>query len=233
MSKKIILGAILTGCAVTASADVLINTPEEIVVLSINDQEMKKSIFGGTKNTYRLEAGTHQIAVKYQQIFEDNYVSHDIVRSGIVTLNTGNLIDQQTYHLALVNPPSSHDEAKKFAEQPVIALKDASGQIVAQHTGSNTASQPLLSSLLGKNNEIDVRGTKQVASQTAIVKAPESAPTVVQGSVPVSVPTQVVKSEVVAAIKTSKDQQLIDLWKSASAQERQKFMTWLAEQASK
>lgn len=238
MSKKIMLGTVLLAMTVSASADVLVTTPEEIIVVSVNDQEIRGGLFGGNKNTYRLEAGGHQIAVKYQQIFEENYINHDVVRSGIVKLDTGVLKDGETYQLILVNAPQDHDAAKKFAQQPTIGLKNSAGTIVAQQTGASTRSQPWLSSLLGNDDsEIDVRSTKIDASKQAI---PAAVPVVEQGqtvaaasSIPVITP--IVKTAPVASITAAnaKDQQLIDLWKTASAQERQKFMAWLAEQVSK
>lgn len=228
MSKKVMLSAVLLAMTASASADVLITTPEEIIVVSINDQEIRGGLFGGHKNTYRLEAGGHQIAVKYQQIFEENYINHDVVRSGIVKLDTGILKDGETYQLVLVNAPQDHDAAKKFAQQPSIGLKNAAGTVVAQQTGASTRSQPWLSSLLGDGKtEVDVRGTKIDASKQVIPAAQPIAQ--VQAAQTNSADTPV--ASVVAS--NAKDQQLIELWKTASAQERQKFMAWLAEQASK
>ena len=226
MLKQLVVGMLGVACSIPVFAEVLVQAPEQLVVVAINDQEVRGGLFGGRANTYKIDAGQHQIAVKYQELFEENYINHDIVRSGIVTLSTGQLTDGQTYQLVLINPPKNHDEAKAFADQPVVGLKDAQGNLVAQQTGANAKQKPWFgSSLFGSDRTVDLRQDKPVAAAPVAVIAAEPAAASVK-----AVPSGPVST---LAAAQSRDQQLIELWKAATPQERQKFSAWLAEQAAK
>ena len=227
MLNKFVAGILSVACSAPVWADVVVQTPEQLVVVAINDQEIRTSLLGGRNNSYKLDAGNHQIAVKYHELFEDNYINHDIVRSNVVTLTTGDLKDGQTYQLVLLDPPKDYQAAKAFAEKPVIGLKDAQGNIIAKQEGASTKAKPWFGSQLFGNSSVDltakpVANPPVVKTQTNQVVAPVTTNAVVA--------VQQVNSN---ASVTAKEQQLIDLWKSATPQERQKFMAWLAEQASK
>lgn len=225
MSKKIVAGILGVVCSMPVWADVLVQVPEQLIMVAINDQEVRSGLFNGKNNTYKLDAGSHQISVKYQELFEENYINHDIVRSNIVTLNTGNLKDGQTYQLVMVNPPKDHESAKKFAERPVIGLKDSQGNLIAQQEGASSKAKPWFGASLfnvSGDRTVDLRQEQKAIAPVTAVKAQEI----------VTVDSVVTPVASVAAAQ-AKDQQLIDLWKSATPQERQKFAAWLAEQASK
>ena len=204
---------------------VTITAPEEIVILAVNGQEVNNGLIPSKKNNYQVDPGNLTVNVRYREYFEHLNGEHDIVKSGVVTIQTTDLKDNQTYNLGLVNAPKDFSQAKKFAEQPTVALYDQSKKLVVQQTGANNEAQPWFegNSLLArtlkekkknKNNVVNQPAPVYAASTTNVAPVAVTATTVVSGN-----------------IKTT-DQQLVELWQKASKAERQKFMAWLAGQTN-
>lgn len=204
---------------------VTITAPEEILILAVNGQEVNNGLIPSKKNNYQVDPGNLTVNVRYREYFEHLNGEHDIVKSGVVTIQTTDLKDNQTYNLALVNAPKDFSQAKKFAEQPTVALYDQSKKLVVQQTGANNEAQPWFSgnSLLARTLDLTQKNKNNVVNQPAPVYAAST--TNVE---PVAVTATTVVS---GNIKTT-DQQLVDLWQKASKAERQKFMAWLAGQTN-
>lgn len=201
--------------SVTTFSAVTITAPEEIKILAVNDQEVNTGLFRAKNNQYKVDAGKNNLSVRYNQYFEHLNGEHDIVKSGVITLTTPLLKDGESYALNLVNAPTNYETAKKYAEQPVIALFDQNKKILVQQTGANTQQKPWLSqSLFGKVTDL---------TQKKSIPLNQPAPVYSQTSVTESVEDH--------SISTT-DQQLIQLWKKSSKIERQKFMNWLGEQSN-
>lgn len=183
---------------------VTVTVPEEIKIVAVNDQEVNSGLLRSNQ-TYSLDAGINAISVRYNEFFQHSDNSHDILKSGVVTVKTPSLKDGETYRLALIQAPKDFDAAQKYKNQPIIGLYDAKNQLLVQQTGAKDAAKPWFGNRV-LTKKLDM--TTQVAT-------------------PVHQP---------AAIYTQSadqnDQQLIQLWQKASKAERQKFMTWLAEQAN-
>ena len=204
---------------------VTITAPEEIVILAVNGQEVNNGLIPSKKNNYQVDPGNLTVNVRYREYFEHLNGEHDIVKSGVVTIQTTDLKDNQTYNLALVNAPKDFSQAKKFAEQPTIALYDQSKKLVVQQTGANNEAQPWFSgnSLLARTLDLTQKNKNNVVNQPAPVYAASTT-----NVAPVAVTATTVVS---GNIKTT-DQQLVDVWQKASKAERQKFMAWLAGQTN-
>lgn len=201
--------------SVTTFSAVTITAPEEIKILAVNNQEVNTGLFRAKNNQYKVDAGKNNLSVRYNQYFEHLNGEHDIVKSGVITLTTPLLKDGESYALNLVNAPTNYETAKKYAEQPVIALFDQNKKILVQQTGANTQQKPWLSqSLFGKVTDL---------TQKKSIPLNQPAPVYSQTSVTESVEDR--------SISTT-DQQLIQLWKKSSKIERQKFMNWLGEQSN-
>ena len=197
---------------------VTVTAPEEIKILAVNDQEVNTGLFRSENNAYKLDAGSSSISLRYIQYFEHMSGEHDIVKSGVVTLKTPNLQDNKTYQLALVNAPKTFEDAKKYAEQPTVALYDQKQQVLVQQTGANTEQKPWLSrSMFGGAVDLTQKNVKASVNQPPAVYA---APQVTAQTAQLSTQASAV------------DKQLIELWKKADKTERQKFMSWVAEQAN-
>ncbi|WP_445660748.1 DUF2057 family protein [Acinetobacter sp. F16] len=203
----------ISGAAFSA---VTITAPEEIKILAVNDQEVNTGLFRSANNQYKVDAGESLISVRYTQYFEHLNGEHDIVKSGVVTLKTPLLKEGENYRLDLVNAPASFEAAKKYAEQPIIALVDKNKQLLVQQTCANTEQKPWL------GQGIFAKATDLTQKKSAPVNQPAA----------IYAQTTSLNSGTIVNSNHSTDQQLIQLWKSANTAERQKFMAWLAEQAN-
>ncbi|ENX13617.1 hypothetical protein F894_01831 [Acinetobacter sp. CIP 51.11] len=183
---------------------VTVTVPEEIKIVAVNDQEVSSGLLRSNQ-TYSLDAGVNAISVRYNEFFQHSDNSHDILKSGVVTVKTPSLKDGETYRLALIQAPKDFDAAQKYKDQPIIGLYDAKNQLLVQQTGAKDAAKPWF------GNRVL---TKKVDMTT-------------QAATPVNQPAAVYIQSA-----DQNDQQLIQLWQKASKAERQKFMTWLAEQAN-
>ncbi len=206
-------------------AAVTLTVPEEIKIVAVNDQEVTGGLFRSTEK-YKLDAGENLLTVRYSEFFQHADNSHDILKSGVAAIRTPALIDGQEYRLGLVNAPKDFDAAQKYKDQPIFGLYDRSNQLLVQQAGAKKEQKSIFSNgVLG--NAVDF------AKKEAV---PENQPS------PVYAQSVTVKSTNVAShIATPKnvtinengaDQQLIQLWQKANKAERQKFMSWLAEQAN-
>lgn len=183
---------------------VTVTVPEEIKIVAVNDQEVNSGLLRSNQ-TYSLDAGVNAISVRYNEFFQHSDNSHDILKSGVVTVKTPSLKDGETYRLALIQAPKDFDAAQKYKDQPIIGLYDAKNQLLVQQTGAKDSAKPWF------GNRVL---TKKVDMTTQAATAVNQ---------PAAIYTQSAEQN---------DQQLIQLWQKASKAERQKFMTWLAEQAN-
>ena len=212
----------ISGAAFSA---VTITAPEEIKIVAVNDQEVNTGLFRSANNQYKVDAGESLISVRYTQYFEHLNGEHDIVKSGVVTLKTPLLKEGENYRLDLVNAPASFEAAKKYAEQPIIALVDNNKQLLVQQTGANTEQKPWL------GQGIFAKATDLTQKKSTPVNQP--APVYTQAVIDLGAtsPANLSSSASTYSANTA-DQQLIQLWKNANKAERQKFMAWLAEQTN-
>lgn len=220
------LGLIMSASTFAA---VTITAPEEIVVLAVNDQEVNTGIFRTKKNEYKVDAGQTAISVRYQQYFEHLNSEHDILKSGVVTITAPNLQDGQTYKLNLVDAPKDFDAAKKYAEQPTIALYDQNNQMIVQQTGANNEAKPWLSGgVFGR--VFDLTTSKKSENQPAPVYANTQQPVATANTAVTTTTSAPSTTPLNVNTANGADQQMIQIWQKASKAERQRFMSWLAEQ---
>lgn len=206
---------------------VTITAPEEIVILAVNGQEVNNGLIPSKKNNYQVDAGNLTVNVRYREYFEHLNGEHDIVKSGVVTIQATDLKDNQAYNLALVNAPKDFDSAKKYADQPTVALYDQNKKLVVQQTGANNEAQPWFtgSNLLSRTLDLTQKNKNNTVNQPAPVYAGNTSQVIT------TPPVAVTTAAPTGTIKTT-DQQLVDLWQKASKSERQKFMAWLAGQTN-
>ncbi|MEQ1080522.1 DUF2057 domain-containing protein [Acinetobacter seifertii] len=214
------IGLLLSGSVFSA---VTITAPEEIVILAVNGQEVNSGLFRSSKNSYKVDAGETNLSVRYQEYFEHLNGEHDIVKSGVVTIQTPTLKDGQTYKLAMVDVPKKYEQAKKYAEQPTVALYNSNNELVVQQTGANNEAKPWFATgLLGKVADFTTKPSKP--QPQAVYAAAKPSTSQFTTSVAATIPS--------TGAAQSNDQRLVEVWQKSSKAERQKFMAWLAEQSN-
>lgn len=200
-----------------AFSAVTVTAPEEIKIVAVNDQEVSAGLLRSNQQ-YKLDAGENTISVRYTEFFQHADNSHDILRSGIVTVKTPVLKDGESYRLALIDAPKDFDVAQKYKDQPIIGLYDQKKQLLVKQAGAKAEQKAWFSTGAFGSSSVDLTKTKTAAP------ANQPAPVYAQA---VSV------SGAEASVRAgTADQQLVQLWQKSSKQERQKFMSWLAEQAN-
>ena len=221
MAFKLGVAAIALMACSSAFSAVTISVPEEIKLLTVNDQEIRSGLFSSAQQV-KVNAGENVINLRYQQYFEHHNGAHDILKSGVITLKTPILQDGENYRLALVNPPKDFDAAKEFKDQPSVGLYNQKNQLLVQQTGAKASSTGWLSGSL-RNKTVDATQNSATVNQPAAVY---TAAAVLPSEKTTSVTLHTQKQT------QGKEQQLIQLWQQASKAERQKFMSWLAEQVN-
>lgn len=221
MAFKLGVAAIALMASSSAFSAVTISVPEEIKLLAVNDQEIRSGLFSSAQQV-KVNAGENVINLRYQQYFEHHNGAHDILKSGVITLKTPILQDGENYRLALVNPPKDFDAAKEFKDQPSVGLYNQKNQLLVQQTGAKASSTGWLIGSL-RNKTVDTTQNSATVNQPAAVY---TAAAVLPSEKTTSVTLHTQKQT------QGKEQQLIQLWQQATKAERQKFMSWLAEQAN-
>lgn len=220
MNLRITAAAVALLCSTSVFSAVTVTLPEEIKIIAVNDQEVSSGLLRSNQ-AYKLDAGINTISVRYNEYFQHSDNSHDILKSGVITVKTPALKDGETYKLALINAPKDFEEAKQYKDQPIIGLFDVKNQLLVQQAGAKDAPKPWFGqSILGKS--VDLTRTKGAT--------PANQPAAIYTQAAVTSSTAVKMQENIVPSQT--DQQLIQLWKQASKAERQKFMTWLAGQSN-
>lgn len=221
MALKLGIASIALMACSSAFSAVIIAVPEEIKLLAVNDQEVRSGLFSSAQQV-KVNAGENVMNLRYQQYFEHHNGAHDILKSGVITLKTPILQDGENYRLALVNPPKDFDAAKEFKDQPSVGLYNQKNQLLVQQTGAKASSTGWLGGSW-LNKTLDTTQNSAAINQPAAVYTAAAV-----------LPSEETTSATLPTAKQTqgKEQQLIQLWQQASKVERQKFMSWLAEQAN-
>ena len=193
---------------------VTLTVPDEIKVLAVNDKE----VFGNllrSKDQFKVDAGVNTLQVRYQGYYQHADNSHDVLKSGVVSLQTPALQDGVSYKLALIDAPKDFDQAERYKDQPIIGLYDQNNKLIVQQAGAKNQ-KSWLANAFSDSSAVDLSTAKAVPAEQPA-------------------PVYYVQAESGAKrvdIKSAQDQQLIQAWQNATKVERQKFMSWLAEQSN-
>lgn len=192
-----------------AVAEVNLVVDDNIKVTAINGNAVNTSIFQGAKKQFSLQAGTQVITAKYDRLYNFRNGDHDYLRSGNITV-TANMLDNQTYQLSMPNQPEKYQDAKKYAQNPTLAIMQG-GQVLASQ--NNQTSGGLLSSVGSTIGSVFTGNQSAInANSQAMASLPAAANASAQPSL------------------ASTLDQFMSLWLKASEQERTKIRQWISTQ---
>lgn len=224
--SKVAFSVVVMALAASSHAAVTLITPEEIPVLALNQQEVSGNFFRSTKTSYKLDPGMHDIAVRYEQLFNLNNGEHDILKSAVISVRA-DLQDNRTYYLRLVNPPKDYNVAKDYVKQPIIAVMDDQGKIIAQQQGLDNAPKPVLGSSFF-NRVMDFRDKLDSRKDYTVPVSNHSAANSSAYSQSGELSSKVVSSSATSSSAASSTvEQLKQLWQQTNEQERQQFMQFI------
>lgn len=204
-----------------AQAVVNLEIDDNIKVTVINGQPVATGIFEEAKKNFTLQPGQHVITAKYDRLYILPRSEHDYLRSNNVTV-TAEMLDNQTYRLAMPNQPEDYEAAKEYIKKPTLAVMQGS-KVIAQETSlkQDVGLFAGLSGLFGgQSAEID--NQKAIA---AVNSQSGKTSTVTPSVAPVSTAT-VQKS---TAQQASTLDSFMQLWLQSTPQEREKIRQWVDE----
>lgn len=200
---------LLTSISISSMAQVTLNVGENTIVTAINGQEVKNSLFAKPKRVFQLEAGKHVITAKYERLYDLRGDNHDVLRSNNISLPV-ELSDKQNYELVMANQPEYYPEAKEYAKQPTLAIRQ-NGQVLASQQTTDSDNKGIFS---GIGNALGgmFGGNKAVqANQQTITALGTSLPA-----------TQALSQK-----SDNTLDQFMQLWLTASPEEREKIRQWI------
>lgn len=201
---------VLATASVSSMAQVTLNVGENTIVTAINGQEVKNSLFTEPKRVFKLEAGKHVITAKYERLYDLRGDNHDMLRSSNISLPV-ELSDNQSYELIMANQPEYYNQAKEYAKQPTLAIRQ-NGQILASQQATDTNNNGIFSGLGTALGGMFGGGNKAVQSNQQAISA--------LGTSAIATPVATPKAD-------NTLDQFMQLWLKASPEEREKIRQWV------
>ena len=120
MLKPILISsavALLVSFSATAEN---IHFPEEFVPLQVGDRMLESSLFSRIDDV-ELAPGTYQLRLKYTDLYEDDYDTHEVVESEPFWVDV--TVEAGKDYTLVFNRAENAVSAKVFAEAPQVSLK--------------------------------------------------------------------------------------------------------------
>lgn len=230
INKLLVTGALLSASVLPlyAQAAVTLNVEDHIKVTAINGQEIKQSAFKPLTKQFTLQPGKHVITAKYDRLYDLRRDEHDYLRSGNVSV-AAELQDNQTYTLVMPGQPEDYRAAKKYAEQPTLAVQQGTQLVASQQSIANNE-DGIFSGLTKAIGGVFGSNDAQMANQRAIASLEQtgSVDTAAQGSGIAAVQPSAAQASSTADTASTLDQ-FMQLWLKASPEERVKIRQWVQE----
>lgn len=225
--KILITGALISSVVVpmSAQAAVTLLVEDNIKVTAINGQDIKQSAFQPLTKQFTLQPGKHVITAKYDRLYELRRDEHDYLRSGNISV-AADLQDNQTYTLVMPGQPEDYQAAKKYAQNPTLAVQQGNNIIASQKNVVNS-SGGLFGGLSKAVGGIFGSGDAQMANQQAIASLEQTGS--VNGSAAIPAIQSSTTQVVTQSNSTSTLDQFMQLWLKATPQERAKIRQWIEE----
>lgn len=223
MSLAVIIS--VSVAATSAVASVTLAVDDNIKVTAINGQAYNSSPFQKIQRLYTLQPGKHVITARYDRLYELAGDNHDYVKSGHVTL-TAELADNQNYQLVMPGQPESYRDAREYAKNPQLAIKQGNKIVASQSVSANTKNTGLLG---GLGSAIGGLFGGNSFGNNSAVEANSQAIAAID-SQPASNSINMVSTQQMSAnpANISTLDQFMQLWLQATPDEREKIRQWVS-----
>ena len=128
MRKLICLGSAAALLFSVSSMAENIHFPEEFVPLQVGERIIESGLFSRVDDV-ELAPGTYQLKLKYTDLYEDDYDTHEVVESEPFWVNV--TVEAGNDYALVFNRANNAVAAKVFAESPLVSLK-AQGSSLAE-----------------------------------------------------------------------------------------------------
>lgn len=231
MKPLLPITAILALCGSSAVFAANLNIPMAFEYIALDGKEVQTSLFNH-KSELELNNGTHKIAVRYNDLVEDDFSDSETnIKSSpfIITLTVDGNYE---YHMKPIDGDFVRHPAK-FAKAPQVVISREDNKIVNyQVTHTNITEESFVSRLFSGNTATDIDVEAAAATGTVAVTAKSTEPTA-----PVSRPSPAASPIVAATAITvttadaaNAEQMLQYWWLHADEKTRKEFMGWAIKQ---
>ncbi|GIU24248.1 DUF2057 domain-containing protein [Shewanella schlegeliana] len=236
MKPRLTITALLALCGSSAAFAADFNIPMAFEYIAVDGQEVETSLFNH-KSEIQLDKGTHKIAIRYNDLVEDDFSDSETnVKSNafIVTIDVDGDFSYQ------LKPADGEfvKNPKRFAKAPqVVVTREDNGLVNYKVTQTNITEESFVSRLFSGNDATDVDAEAAVATGAAAAVSTPTAP--VSKPSPAAAATlpavAATHSAAPATATTAEDaakaeQMLQYWWLHADEQTRKEFMSWAIKQ---
>ena len=226
--QKLTISMLLVGMgslSMLSHAAVTLVVDDNIKVTAINGQELKQSLFQPLTKEFTLQPGKHVITAKYDRLYNLRRDEHDYLRSGNISV-AADLADNQTYRLTMPNQPEDYAAAKKYAENPTLAIQQNNTVVASQKSlGGNDGSifsglGKALGGVFGGGGDAELQNQQAIAALGQPAVTTQS--TTNSGAVSSSRYTVTPANQSASTLD-----QFMQLWLTATPAEREKMRQWM------
>ncbi|GIU30721.1 DUF2057 domain-containing protein [Shewanella sp. MBTL60-007] len=235
MKPRLTITALLALCGSSAAFAADFNIPMAFEYIAVDGQEIKTSLFNH-KSEIELDKGTHKIAIRYNDLVEDDFSdSQTNVKSNafIVTIDVDG---DFSYHLKPADGEFVKNP-KSFAKAPqVVVTREDNGLVNYKVTQTNITEESFVSRLFSGNDATDIDAeaaavTGSAAAVTSAPTAPVSKPSPAAAATMPAVAAANATAPATSAEDAAKAEQMLQYWwLHADEQTRKEFMSWAIKQ---
>ncbi|MCG9730205.1 DUF2057 domain-containing protein [Shewanella sp. Isolate13] len=235
MKPRLTITALLALCGSSAAFAADFNIPMAFEYIAVDGQEIKTSLFNH-KSEIELDKGTHKIAIRYNDLVEDDFSDSETnVKSNafIVTIDVDGDFSYQ------LKPADGEfvKNPKSFAKAPqVVVIREDNGLVNYKVTQTNISEESFVSRLFSGNDATDIDAeaaavTGSAAAVTPAPTAPVSKPSPAAAATMPAVAAANATTPATSAEDAAKAEQMLQYWwLHADEQTRKEFMSWAIKQ---
>ncbi|ACJ29923.1 Membrane protein, putative [Shewanella piezotolerans WP3] len=238
MKPLLPLTAILALCGSSAAFAANLNIPMSFEYIALDGKEIETSLFNH-KSELELDNGTHKIAIRYNDLVEDDFSDSETNYKSSPFVITLKVDGDYEYHMK----PADGDfvkHPKKFAKSPqVVITRNDNGNVNYQVKQTNITEESFVSRLFSGNTATDIdveaavaTGTgasAATASSTPVAPVSKASPAV--AATAVTATAAAANRPVTTADDAAKAEQMLQYWwLHADEKTRKEFMSWAIKQ---